>query len=104
MRCTKRLRIELYQGGQKIPRDYPGYLIESLIYNVPNDRFGHVRRYDDMQSVLRFLWNGLHDENVYLQWTEPGELIMLFRVPQTAVLQTLCRWSTEAWDEIGGPT
>jgi hypothetical protein len=78
VRCVKRLVSELYDDGV-ISRDYPGYLLECLVYNVPNDRFGHFRRYDDMQAVLRYLRNGLMDQSVYEAWTEPSELLMLFR-------------------------
>jgi hypothetical protein len=69
VRCMKRLITELHEGG-KIPRDYPGYLTESLIYNVPNDRFAHTRRYDDMQAAFRFLWSGLKEAAIYNERTE----------------------------------
>jgi hypothetical protein len=78
IRCTKRLVGELYDE-RIISRDYPGYLIESLLYNAPNSCFGHTRRYDDMQAVFRFIWNGLADTSTYHGWTEPSELLMLFR-------------------------
>lgn len=78
VRCVKRLVGELYDGGI-IPRDYPGYLLESLVYNVPNDRFGNAHRYDDVQGVFRYLWNGLDNVATYNAWTEPSGLLWLFR-------------------------
>jgi hypothetical protein len=71
VRCLKRLEGELYDDAE-IPRDYPGYLIECLVYNVPIGDLGHARRFDDMRAVLTFLLNGLRDERTYRTWTEPS--------------------------------
>jgi hypothetical protein len=100
VRCTKRLVAELWDEGA-IPRDYPGYLIESLIFNVPNDRFGHARRYDDMQAALRYLWSGLRDDGVYSTWTEPSRLVMLFRGWSNRSPKNALNVVDKAWDKIG---
>ena len=100
VRCTKRLIIELFEE-KKIKREYPGYLTESLLYNVPNDRFGHARRYDDLQAVFRFLWNALDDEGQYETWTEPSGLIMLFRGHSHRYPASAKAVIGKAWDKIG---
>jgi hypothetical protein len=100
VRCVKRLFGGLYDE-RIIPRDYPGYLLECLIYNVPNDRFGHSRRYDDMQAVFRYLWNGLKDEGTYLTWHEPSELLMLFRGRPDRIPRNALNVIDKAWDRIG---
>lgn len=102
VRCTKRVVGELYDE-RIITRDYPGYLIESLVYNAPNSYFGHARRYDDMQAVFRFLWNGLADVAVYNAWTEPSELLMLFRGRPDRVPGNARNVIGNAWLWIGGP-
>jgi predicted nucleotidyltransferase len=100
VRCTKRLIIELFEE-KEIEREYPGYLTESLLYNVPNDRFGSGRRYDDLQSVFRFLWNALDDDEQYETWTEPSELILLFRGHPHRYPASAKRVIGKAWDKIG---
>jgi hypothetical protein len=100
VRCMKRLVGELYDDGL-IPVDYPGYLIECLVFNAPNARFGHQRRYDDMQGVFRYLWNGLKDEDVYLKWHEPSRLKMLFRGRPDRIAQNAFNVIDKAWDRIG---
>lgn len=100
VRCTKRLVGELHDKGI-IRQDYPGYLIESLLYNVPNDRFGHIRRYDDMQQVFAYLWNGLQNSDQYNAWTEPNELIMLFRGHTNRIPRNALAMIDAAWDMIG---
>lgn len=78
VRCLKRLITELHDTGE-IPRDYPGYLTESLVFNVPNGYFGNTSLRTDLESVLAFLYRGLDDSDVYATWTEPSGLTMLFR-------------------------
>ncbi len=103
VRCVKRLVGELYDN-RVIPRDYPGYLLESLVYNVPNNHFGHTRRYDDMQGVFRFLWNGLADEVTYHTWTEPSELLMFFRGRPDRIPANARNVIEKAWQRIGIPS
>jgi hypothetical protein len=95
----KRLEGELYREGA-IPRDYPGYLIESLVYNVPDSFFGHDRRYDDMREVLAFLWNGLKDESVSRDWTEPSALLWLFRLRPDRIPANALRLVQAAWKKM----
>jgi hypothetical protein len=100
VRCCKRLEGELLDAGA-IPRDYPGYLIESLVYNVPNDHFGHSRRYDDMRAALAYLWNGLRKESTYVEWTEPSELKMLFRGRSDRIPGNAFNLADQAWKAMG---
>jgi hypothetical protein len=100
VRCVKRLVRELYDD-RIIPRDYPGYLLECMVYNVPNDRFAHSRRYDDLQAVFRYLWQGLNDEDVYEKWHEPSELLMLFRGRPDRIPRNAHNVIDRAWDRIG---
>jgi hypothetical protein len=102
VRCTKRLIDELYEE-RIIARDYPGYLTESLVYNAPNSCFGHTRRYEDMQAVFRYLWSGLADPTDYNEWTEPSELLMLFRGRPDRSPGNARNVIEKAWLWIGGP-
>jgi hypothetical protein len=99
VRCTKRLEGELYEEGM-IPRDYPGYLIESLVYNAPDGLFGHARRYEDMREVLAYLWNGLTNDSVYAGWKEPSELLWLFRGRRDRVPSNALRLVQAAWKRM----
>jgi hypothetical protein len=103
VRCLKRLVGELYDD-RIIRRDYPGYLLECMVYNVPNDRFGHTRRYEDMQGVLRYLWNGLGNQSAYDSWTEPSELLMLFRGRPDRIPANARNVIEKSWQRIGIPS
>jgi hypothetical protein len=100
VRCVKRLVGELYDEGE-IRRDYPGYLLECFVYNVPNDRFGNSRRYHYMQGVFGYLWAGLQEEDTYMKWTEPSELLMLYRGRRDRIPGNAFKIIGKAWDRIG---
>jgi hypothetical protein len=100
VRCLKRVEGELYDD-REIPRDYPSYLIECLVYNVGNNNFGHLLRYDDMRAVLAVLWNGLRDQTVYETWTEPSELLYLFKERSNRVPGNAFNLVDRAWKKMG---
>ena len=50
VRALKRLENELVSEG--LLDDLPSFLIECLVYNVPNDKFNHTNYVDDMRAVL----------------------------------------------------
>jgi predicted nucleotidyltransferase len=100
IRCIKRLENEMVEDGI-IPRSIPGYLIECLVYNVPNDRFGHTRRLEDMRAVFSFLWNGLRDEDVYREWEQVDGLRYLFRGTPMRPVDEVYAFIDKAWDTIG---
>jgi predicted nucleotidyltransferase len=78
VRCLKRIEGEL-ADEKKIAREYPGYLVECLLYNVPDGKYGHPRRYDDLDAALVWLWEALGDEDRVAQLVEVNDLVYLFR-------------------------
>lgn len=79
VRCLKRLEGELVAEG-KIPREYPGYLVECMLYNVPDGYFtADARLHPTLRSCLISLWGGLREPETYNEWHEVNELLMLFR-------------------------
>jgi hypothetical protein len=43
-------------------KNTPSFLVESLVYNCPNNLFGNPEIYDDVVAVLRYLNEGLNDQ------------------------------------------
>lgn len=102
VRCLKRLEGELVTQG-KIPREYPGYLVECLLYNVPDGYFtSEPPLLQTLRNCLSYLWGGLRDPAEYDTWVEVNELLMLFRGwtgkrdPSAALAMV-----DAAWTEIG---
>jgi hypothetical protein len=87
VRAIKRLEAELLEDGT-LAEEYPGYLVECLTYNVPNNLFGARTLLADLLEVFNYLWHGLRDPNTYNEWLETSDLLFLFqgssRDPNTA--------------------
>ncbi|MGE0210516.1 MAG: hypothetical protein AB7S41_02380 [Parvibaculaceae bacterium] len=68
------------------------FLIESLVYNCPDNLFGNASIYDDVLAVLGFLSHGLSDRSdgrtlltmpIWALWVEVNGVKMLFGNGQT---------------------
>jgi len=51
VRALKRLENELVKEGL-LEEELPSFLMECLVYNVPNDKFNHKTYVADMRAVL----------------------------------------------------
>lgn len=56
VRIFKRLRYEMVANGHKEAESIPSYLIECLVWNVPNQFFGHNEYSTDVRAAIAHLW------------------------------------------------
>jgi len=77
VRATKRLEAEMVADGT-LARECPGFLVECLVYNVPDYLFGNSALLTDLNQVFNFLWEGLGDPAVYDTWHEVNDLCFIF--------------------------
>lgn len=97
VRILKRLRNHMKTNGSLLDMNYfiadsaPSFLIECLVYNCPNDLFGHAEIYDDVVAVLRYLSNELEQNSLarmlyttdgWPSWKEANGIKDLFRPDQ----------------------
>jgi hypothetical protein len=78
VRCFKKLETEMFEEG-RIPRDYPGYLIECLLYNVPNSSLEGTSLSSGVIGALRWLLEATNTQERGDDLKEVNELLMLFR-------------------------
>lgn len=74
-RVLKRLRNEMAENGIAAAKPIPSYLIECLVWNVPNEGFGHDTYTDDVRYAMAHTFN----ETECSEWGEVNELKYLFR-------------------------
>jgi hypothetical protein len=100
VRALKALSCEMSE--QDIPTgDVPGFLIECLAWNVPNDHFQHNTYTADMQAALAFLFNNTRSHEDCKGWGEVSDLIYLFHPGQKWTWQQAHAFTSAAWDYIG---
>ena len=100
-RVLKRLRNEMADKGITAAKPIPSYLIECLVWNVPNEGFGHDSYTTDVRYVLAHTFNETINDEKCSEWGEVNELKYLFRISQPWTKQQANDFLSAAWDYIG---
>ena len=79
----------------------PSFLIECLVWNVPNVGFGHDTYTADVRWALAYLFNNTMKSEDCSEWGEVNELKYLFRGGQSWTLQQAHAFVSAAWDYLG---
>jgi predicted nucleotidyltransferase len=100
-RIIKRLRNEMAEDGYEAADPIPSYLIECLVWNVPNEGFGHDTLTADIRHALAHLWNETRTDDGCKEWGEINELKYLLRTGQPWSREQVNTFLQAAWDYIG---
>ncbi len=79
----------------------PKFLLECLVWNVPNDNFGNYTYSDDLRACLIFLYNNTGSQDKCNEWGEVNELKYLFRDGQKWTREQANKFVLSAWNYIG---
>lgn len=99
VRALKKLQTKLVNEGI-LDAELPSYLIECIVYNVPNDKFNHSTYFDDMRSVLAYIFNETLPAGNWNDWEEVHGLHYLFR-GSSWTREEVHRLADKAWDHLG---
>jgi hypothetical protein len=101
VRILKRLRYVMQDENIVAAKNIPSFLIECLVWNAPNDAFGHDTYREDIRAVLMHTFNDtLSDEKCH-EWGEVNELKYLFRASQPWTREQAHDFLSAAWDRLG---
>jgi predicted nucleotidyltransferase len=101
VRILKRLRNEMADKRIASAKTTPSYLIECLVWQVPNDRLNRSTYRDIIQSVLSFLWGGMKNADACKEWCEVNDIKYLFRPSQPWTREQAYGFINDAWDYVG---
>lgn len=79
VRILKKLRHVMAEDGVAETESINGFLIECLVWNVPNSELIHDTWDANVQAVLRYLWSNTLTIDSCIDWGEVSELKYLFR-------------------------
>jgi len=100
-RILKRLKYEMIDNGVAAARPIPSYLIECLVWNVPNPLLNDDALKEDVKSAIAHLWNATRADESCSEWGEINELKYLFRWGQPWTRQAVNDFLLAAWTHIG---
>ncbi len=101
VRILKNLRNEMADGGVAAAKPIPSFLVECLMWNVPNNRFGYPTYKKTVRECLAHLFNNTMEEEKCSEWREISELKYLFRGSQPWTWQEAHSFIDAAWNYMG---
>lgn len=100
VRALKRLQTELVKESH-LTNELPSFLVECLVYNVPNEYFGHNKYVDDMRAVIAIIYQATAEKGQCEDWLEVNCLKYLFRSNQSWTFEQAHALSVAAWRYMG---
>jgi len=82
VRILKNLRGEMQAANIQAAKDFPSFLIESLVWNVADNFFDGDDLYDIVNKVVLDAWYNTYDEGRCKKWTEVNGIKYLFSTSQ----------------------
>jgi len=101
VRILKRLENEMVDGG--VIGVVPSFLIESAVYNVPNDHLSADTWCDRVEGALRYIYNGTKTDDCVNSedWLEVNRCKYLFSGGQSWTHETGNNFALQAWRYVG---
>lgn len=100
IRILKRLRDRMQGKEIGAAKDIGSFLIESLVWNVPNEQFERDTHWAVMRAVLAHTFNNTMSDEKCADWGEVNELKYVLR-NQPAVRARVNTFLDAAWNELG---
>jgi hypothetical protein len=100
VRALKRLQTRLVEQGE-LDKALPSYLVECLVYNVPDSGFNHDKYVADMRFVLATIFNATRADGAWETWEDVHGLMYLFKGERPWTYQQAHALADAAWDHLG---
>ncbi|NLD45964.1 MAG: nucleotidyltransferase [Clostridiaceae bacterium] len=101
IRIIKNIRNKMQEDKISEANNIASFLIESLVWNTPNEGFGHSDLTTDVRYVLAHTFNNTLTEEACYEWGEVNEVKYLFRSLQPWNRSQAHNFISAAWDYIG---
>jgi hypothetical protein len=101
VRVLKLLRDEMVSKNISAAKLISSYLIECLVWNVPNTAFDANEYSENLREVLTHLYSSTLRDETCSEWGEINELKYLFRANQPWTRVSANNFILAAWHHIG---
>lgn len=101
VRILKKLKHLMIERNIEAAKSMPGFLIECLVWNVPNSDLVHDSWDNNVQASLVHLWSQTKKLETCNDWGEVSEFKYIFRGSPAEKLQKTHAFIGAAWDHIG---
>lgn len=98
-RILKRLRYKMKDDGIKINENISSFLIECLVWNVPNEIFNDYDTWDKrLKNTIIFLYNQTKNNTSCQEWGEVSEMLYLFSHEKKWSCEDVKNFTLQVWE------
>lgn len=101
VRIVKRLRNEMQENNIVEATDIGSFLIESMVWNVPDTAFGHDNYTADVRAVLAHCFNETLPNGTHATLCEVNDIKLLFGTHQPWTRERAHAFFSKAWNYVG---
>lgn len=101
VRILKALRNEMDDNGALAAKPIPGFLVECLVWNTPNECLAKSTYTANVRATLAHLFNHTMSDEKCAEWTEVSGLKWLLRGQKPWTRQQAHEWLDAAWNYLG---
>lgn len=101
VRIIKSLSNEMASCGVASAKAAPSFLVECLVFNIPDGNFLNESYWEQTRAALAWLYINTVDDTECSEWGEVSELKYLFRGSQPWTRQSAHQFISDAWDYVG---
>lgn len=101
VRIMKTLRNAMADAGHESAEAMSSFLIECLIWNVPDEGFSHATWEGDVRYAIVYLYQATQQASTCKEWGEINELKYLFHSKQPWTREGVNGFLADAWHYLG---
>lgn len=98
VRIMKKTNLEISDSGPN--NAISSFLIESLLWNIPNTRFTSADSYlEKSKNILQYIYSAINEESV-MTWKEVSNILPLFSSDRKWSPGDVKTWTESAWNVL----
>ena len=101
VRALKNLCGEMDDNGAPSAKPMKSFLLECVVYNVPDDKFGSSSYRTDMKSIIAHAWEATKADESCSKWVEVNDRKWLFRGSHAWTREDVHAFLRAAWNYDG---
>lgn len=101
VRILKKLRNKMQDENITASHNVASFLIESMVWNVPSDKFGKDDYYDDVRAIMANCFNSTLKDDACKEFCEVNDIKYLFHSSQPWSREQAHNFFDAAWNHVG---
>lgn len=97
-RILKRIKYKMQEEGYNINSNISSFLIECLVWNIPNEDFINYNAWNDLlKNIVIELYHATKDYNLCKEWGEVSEMLYLFHSERKWTYKDVNEFMIQVW-------